>query len=120
MNATRIQNPSQSVHTGSPWALVGIAAVMVLIVTVLTIGLAGDVGEKTGPALKAPVAEIQVEAPANDFALHGRGLVDMPDQTVAKDHAGAMEATANETSGGGAEVVPKTACPERLALKLFC
>jgi hypothetical protein len=53
--------------------------------------------------------------------MHGRGLVDMPDQVAAaKDAAAATKTTANETSGPGAGIAPKTTCPEQLGLKLLC
>lgn len=121
MSATGIQNPGTSVHTGSAWSWVGVAAVMVLILTVLSIGLARNVGETTGPAVGAPVAEVQSEAPAKDLVLHGRGLVDMPDQVAAAEHgAAATNSTANETSSTGAGIVSGMTCPERLALKGLC
>jgi hypothetical protein len=121
MSATGIQNSSTSVHTGSAWSWVGVAAVMVLILTVLSIGLARNVGETTGPVVRAPVAQIQSEAPAKDLVLHGRGLVDMPDQVAAaEDGAAATKSTANETSSTGAGIVSGMTCPERLALKGLC
>jgi len=121
MSATGIQNPSGSVHTGTPWSWVGVAAVMVLILTVLSIGLARNVGETTGPVVKAPIVEIQTEVPATDLVLHGRGLVDMPDQVAAaEDAAVATKSTANATSSTAAEIVPGVTCPERLFLKGLC
>jgi len=120
MSATEVQHPSGSAHTGTPWSWVGVAAVTVLIVTVLSIGLARDVGETTGPVVRAPVAEIQTEVAAKDLVLHGRGLVDMPDQVAAEDAAAATKSTANEASSAGAGIVPSRACPERLALKGLC
>jgi hypothetical protein len=120
MSATGIQNSSRSVHTGSAWSWVGVAAAMVLILAVLSIGLARNVGETTGPVVRAPVAEIQSEAPAKDLVLHGRGLVDMPEQVAAEDGAVATKATTNETSSTGAGIVSRMTCPERLALKGLC
>jgi hypothetical protein len=120
MSATEVQHPSGSAHTGTPWSWVGVAAVTVLIVTVLSIGLARDVGETTGPVVRAPVAEIQTEVAAKDLVLHGRGLVDMPDQVAAEDAAAATKSTANEAASAGAGIVPSRACPERLALKGLC
>ena len=121
MSATQVQHPSGSAHTGTPWSWVGVAAVMVLVLTVLSIGLARNVGETTGPVVKAPVAEIQTEVPAKDLVLHGRGLVDMPDQVAAaEDGAAATKSAANETSSTGAGVVSGMTCPERLALKGLC
>ena len=121
MSATEMQHPSGSAHTGTPWSWVGVAAMMVLILTVLSIGLARNVGETTGPVVKAPVVEIQTEVAAKDLVLHGRGLVDMPDQVAAaEDAAVATKSTANETSSTGAGIVPGKACPERLALKGLC
>lgn len=121
MSATEMQHPSGSAHAGTPWSWVGVAAMMVLILTVLSIGLARNVGETTGPVVKAPVVEIQTEVAAKDLVLHGRGLVDMPDQVAAaEDAAVATKSTANETSSTGAGIVPGKACPERLALKGLC
>ncbi len=123
MSATEVQHPSGSAHTGTPWSWVGVAAVMVLISRCCRSGWLATSGETTRPGggETAPVTEIQIEVPAKDLVLHGRGLVDMPDQVaVAKGAAAATKSTANETSGAGAGIAAKATCPEQLALKLFC
>ena len=113
MNATGIQNPSQSVHRIAS-ALVGIAAVMVLIVTVLNDRAGGRRRGDDRPGVEGTGRGIQVEAPANDFVLHGRGLVDAgPDgrQGSRGRDEGDRERDVRRRRG----IVPKTACPERLA-----
>lgn len=112
MDATGLQHPSESVHTATPWSWVGVGAVLVLILTVLTIGLARDAEETVGPASKGPVAEVQVEGPTKDLVLHGRGLMDMSARVAPP--AGTATTPTDETSRGDVPILPSQArCPAK-------
>ncbi|MGZ8580336.1 MAG: hypothetical protein ACXWW9_03555 [Actinomycetota bacterium] len=124
MNATKLQNPSETVHAGSPRSLVGVSAVIVLMLTVLTIWLArpGETTrpetartETTAPMTTAPVTEVGLQVPTKGPIVRGGGYVVMPPRAAA-----ATKSTANEASSAGTGIVPSKACPERLAVKGFC
>jgi hypothetical protein len=88
MSATGIQNPSGSAHTGTPWSWVGVSAVLVLMLAVLTIWLARDTGETTTPPTvrtetTAPVTDVGLPLPTKGVIVRGGGYVVMPPRATA-------------------------------------
>ena len=81
MNALKLQHTSETVRAGASWSWVGTGAAGVLILIVLSIAFARDLGETSSPpSTGGAVTEVQADVPMapRDLVLHGRGLVDMP------------------------------------------